>query len=381
MGAVQKKKMLYIMDIDWDWIYQRPQAIAEHLSKDYDVTVAYPVKFWNRYKQEKQRDEAQSIRKIKLWAVPFQRKNRIAGWISEWYRKLQLRNYQKYEYIYIDYPIGIEYISEKYRGCLIYDCIDDYEQMCTNEHLRKRIARDEEVLIQRSDIVIVSSRKLLQKKSQICNSRLHLVRNGTGLAKVYDVKENVVKEQHNIGYIGTIADWFDYSLIERSTQSQTDLRYHLIGPNLTLNQTKNSRIIYEGIVEHAHLKLYVKDYDCMVMPFVVNEIVKAVDPVKLYEYIAYGKCIVSVYYEELEYFKDYVYFYRTEEEYNALLDNLINHGFPPKYNSQQQEEFLEKNSWDERYRVIHRLIEEVSWQKGFSVETGDHLSLKEERGV
>lgn len=360
MRAVQKKKLLYIMDIDWDWIYQRPQAIAEHLSRDYDVTVAYPVKFWKKHQIKENKNKAQLLHKIKLWAVPFQNKNRIAGWISSRYKRFLLRDFQKYDYIYIDYPLCIEYISEKYNGCLIYDCIDDYEQMCTNEYVRKRVVRDEKILLQRSDIVIVSSQKLLQKKSQICNTRLNLVRNGTGLTKIYDVKENTAKEYHNIGYIGTIADWFDYGLIEKSAQSQTKLQYHLIGPIDTLNQVKSNRIVYEGVVEHTCLKAYVKDYDCMIMPFIVNEIVKAVDPVKLYEYIAFGKCIVSVYYEELEYFKDYVYFYSTEEEYNALLDNLIRRGFPPKYNSWQQEKFLKENSWEERYQAIHRLIEQAS---------------------
>ena len=35
------KKILYLMGIDWYWIKQRPQIIAEMLDRDYDVTVAY----------------------------------------------------------------------------------------------------------------------------------------------------------------------------------------------------------------------------------------------------------------------------------------------------------------------------------------------------
>ena len=36
-----KKKMLYIMHIDWNWIKQRPQFLVEELSQYYDVTVVY----------------------------------------------------------------------------------------------------------------------------------------------------------------------------------------------------------------------------------------------------------------------------------------------------------------------------------------------------
>ena len=48
MQTSTRKKMLYIMGIDWNWICQRPQILAEYLSKDYDITVAYPVKVWDR---------------------------------------------------------------------------------------------------------------------------------------------------------------------------------------------------------------------------------------------------------------------------------------------------------------------------------------------
>ena len=35
------KKILYFMGVDWYWIKQRPQILAEYLAQDYDVTVVY----------------------------------------------------------------------------------------------------------------------------------------------------------------------------------------------------------------------------------------------------------------------------------------------------------------------------------------------------
>ena len=117
-----------------------------------------------------------------------------------------------------------------------------------------------------------------------------------------------------------------------------------------------SQINYEGIVEHSKLYMFIQDYDCLIIPFIVNEIIKAVDPVKLYEYIAFGKCIISVYYEELEFFKEFVYFYTTHEEYHNLIEDLMQKGFPPKYNIRQQKKFLIENSWEERYKQILEAI-------------------------
>lgn len=361
MQAVAKKRMLYIMGIDWEWIYQRPQVIAEYLSQDYEITVAFPVKIWGRRVIKKHRKQNPEIHKLKLWVFPFQRKSKWIGKIAGRYKKFLLRNCRQYEYIYIDDPIAVEYILEEYKGCLIYDCIDDHAQMCGNEYMRRKVETDEEILMQRSDLLIFSSQNLLKKKAHICNkNRLNLVRNGTNYTIVYEAKESVVKNRYIIGYIGTIAEWFDQKLIIQSVQKYDELEYHLVGPCMISEQVRNNRIIYDGVMEHENLHLHVKEYDCMIMPFIVNEIVKAVDPVKLYEYIAFGKCIICVYYEELEYFRDYVYFYKTEKEYNSLLENLIKQGFPPKYNRQQQEKFLKENSWKERYQIIHQLIEQIS---------------------
>ncbi|MCX4338283.1 MAG: hypothetical protein OSJ72_01435 [Lachnospiraceae bacterium] len=355
-----KKKMLYIMGVDWEWIYQRPHVIAEYLSRDYDVTVAYPVKLWDSHIAKRSEREPAKIQKLKLWTLPFQRKSKLVGRIADWYKRGLLKNCQRYDYIYISYPIDIEYISADYKGILIYDCIDDYEQMCRDENWQERVRRDEKFLLQRSDIVFVSSQNLWEKKVDLCNNSLNLVRNGTGFQKIFDVKSAVIKERYLLGYIGTIAEWFDYDLIKNNSQKCKALEYHLIGPCIRADQMRDNEIIYDGIVDHERLQSYVKEYDCLIMPFVVNEIVQAVDPVKLYEYIAFGKCIISVYYKELEYFRDYVYFYTSEKEYHELADRLISQGFPPKYNREQQEAFLSENSWEKRYQKIHQLIERLN---------------------
>lgn len=360
-----RKKVLYIMGIDWEWIYQRPQAIAGYLSRDYEVTAAYPVKIWDRIRTGNKNgirdteEENADIRRLKLWVFPFQRKSRMIGRIADQYRRFRLKGYQQYEYIYVSDPLAIEYIPEDYRGLLIYDCIDEHGQMCPDENMRRRVVKDEGLLLQRSDIIIVTSQNLLQKKTKLCGKKINLVRNGTECAKICEVKGAVIKKRYAIGYTGTIAEWFDRGLIERSARKHRDLEYHLIGPSDAPCQTENRNVIYDGVVGHAVLRYHVKDYDCLIMPFMVNEVVKAVDPVKLYEYVAFGKCIISVYYDELEYFREFVYFYHTEEEYDILIRELVRQGFPPKYNETQQKEFLERNSWQERYKNIRRLMERV----------------------
>ena len=37
----RRKKILYLMNIPWGWVKQRPHFIAEYLSKDFIVDVYY----------------------------------------------------------------------------------------------------------------------------------------------------------------------------------------------------------------------------------------------------------------------------------------------------------------------------------------------------
>ena len=94
------------------------------------------------------------------------------------------------------------------------------------------------------------------------------------------------------------------------------------------------------------------DYDAPIMQFLVNDIILSVDPVKLYEYINLGKCVISVKYPEIERFEPFVYFYQSREEYIDLIERLSKNGFIPKYTEKQRTQFLEENSWDARYKTI-----------------------------
>lgn len=58
------------------------------------------------------------------------------------------------------------------------------------------------------------------------------------------------------------------------------------------------------------------------MPFIINDIIESVDPVKLYEYINFNKNILTSYYEEIDRFDPFVYFYNSYDEFRKQIDLL-----------------------------------------------------------
>ena len=146
-------------------------------------------------------------------------------------------------------------------------------------------------------------------------------------------------------------------MIGNSLEKFENLEYLLIGPlhrNVTIPD--HERIRYAGTVEHAELAEMTKEVDCFVMPFKLDDSIRAVDPVKLYEYINFGKNIICVEYDEIERFSDYVYFYRDKDEYLEAVAAVMKSN-DVKYNHDQRIKLLNGSSWAYRCQQITEIMD------------------------
>lgn len=354
-----KKKLLYIMGIDWNWIYQRPQVLAEKLSRDYDVTVLFPRSLLRIAGLPRPKRQGISFRI--LWTLPFQEKNPLIGVLSRCLNAAALRGVGKFDLIYIGYPVYARYIPSGFRGKVIYDCMDDHDLLYPDRKRVEKVMASERLLIQSCSLMLVSSLRLKEKADALAGwEKSVLLRNAPGIETVYPPKISGKKAGYILCYIGTIAEWFDYDLLAYSLECCPNIQYRLIGP--CGSRKSMPGISYGGVMGREELAESAHDMDCLIMPFVLTPLVEAVDPVKLYEYIALGKCIISIYYPEIERFRDYVYFYHTKEEYIFLLRDLSDQGFAPKYDRKMQAEFLADNTWEKRYQVLRKQMETLEEQ-------------------
>lgn len=347
------------MWIDWRWIWQRPQILAYKLGEEYDVTVAFPQNVISRQRMQKANVYPKKYKKI--YVVPLYNKIAVLQKLMNLVIKYTLGDIKKYDAVWVGHPLFEKFIPEDYSGKIIYDCMDNHAALSDSEENGKKAQEAEKRLVKRADIVFATAELLKEKMETFAAgtiAKVFLVRNGYAQKKIYEPALSQSKDRYRLAYIGTISEWMDYSVITQSIEDYDNIEYHLIGLVSNNCYVKNERLHYEGVVEHKELYDTIKNYDCLVMPFLVNEIVLSVDPVKLYEYISFGKCIISVYYPEIERFCDYVYFYRTKEEYVELINELIQKGFPPKYTKEEQVKFLENNTWDKRFEIIKSVIED-----------------------
>ena len=346
-------KILYLMGINWYWIRQRPQIVAEMLSKDYDITVAYYKEIFVKQSLRKDNDELENS--IPVPAIPYRDKNLLAYHTQKMFFYKTMRSIQEYDIVWISHPLLYRYVPRSYRGKIVYDCMDNHEALCADNKVQKKIHNVESALTQRADMILASSSGLAEKMRIIGGGeKVLLVRNGFPLKEMHPPQPVSRKEtkSYKIGYFGTIAEWFDFPLLLNSLDKFPELEYHLWGPVSGIQLPRHTRLKYGGVVEHRQLWENVKDMDCLIMPFKVNDLIRDVDPVKLYEYISMGKSIISVSYEEITRFHPYVYFYNTEKEYQNIVSGLIRKKIDCLYDTVEQKRFLSCNSWEERYQEI-----------------------------
>lgn len=361
------KKILYFSHIDWNWIKQRPQFIAEGLSEFYDVEVIYEVSF---YKKQLQEREKPNFNTYPMYRIPKADKLKFLSRINSFMRKKFVEKKFaeiKPDIAFLTYPNQIDLIPDGFNGKIIYDCMDEHSAFINDLEKKNELLTQEKKLVNKANIVLVSSHQLmvnLQQKYQLkSTSNIFLVRNGYSGKIMESTQEpnSVPRTTKNLclAYIGTVSSWFDFKLLVNSLKKFPNLSYKIIGPVDYQPIPDNDRISFVGTVEHDKLYQYISDVDGLVMPFVLNDVVRAVDPVKLYEYINFNKNIIAVQYEEINRFQDFVNFYSSSEDYFNVIRHL-EEGNTLKYSKEARINFLLDNSWEKRVAKIAELIETES---------------------
>jgi glycosyltransferase involved in cell wall biosynthesis len=357
-----RKKILYLMHVDWDWIKQRPHYIAENLSKNYDVLIIHP---YHMKRSQLTKNKRSNLKLRPFFHVPAIHKLNLKfalldNLLLKIYFFFNIKKF-KPDYIWLTFPDLYQFIPENHKSKIIYDCMDDVGEFDSQDKVNSKRINLEIKLIKESSAIFASSENLLHviNNRQYCLDKIKLIRNAFGGNKINidPSDEPVKKEIYKICYIGTVASWFDFDSLHFCAQNIKNIEFHIIGPADVDIDGKHNRIIFHGPINHDLLFSYVKEFDCMIMPFKLNKLVMSVDPVKLYEYVNYNKPIISIYYKEIERFSNYVSFYSTKEELLNVINNMINTGFPTKYSNKERENLIDNNSWEIRAKEIIEFLE------------------------
>lgn len=358
-------KILYLMHVDWNWIKQRPHFIAEELAKNGNKV---DIIFKKQYVKNNLVDNGTFNGSIR--PIPSLRggdRFKIIQIFNRLIYLLFLRTIktQKYDYVFVSHPL---LFSDCIKSKIIYDCMDDYaafSKSLESDYHRNTLLNFELKLSKKAELVVFSSDYLrcavrnrygnIFKNSVVVNNAINMPTNSIVFS------EKKVTDTINLTYIGTISNWFDFEVLKKvkETYKSKKIIVNLYGPCET-KKIEIEDFNFLGPINHDKIFNAMMDSDILIMPFVLTELIKSVNPVKLYEYIYSGKPIITLKYGETEKFSDYVYLYEpgNAESFIEQLNLIASNNYKGKVSIETAIEYVKHNTWECRISEIQKYMEE-----------------------
>lgn len=176
-----------------------------------------------------------------------------------------------------------------------------------------------------------------------------------------------------IGYFGSIHEWIDLELIEWLARQRPAWTFLLVGHAAVdvarLAALPNVRLV--GAQPYATLPQWAKAFDAAIIPYRLNRQVANANPLKLREYLATGKPVVSVRNPEIEKFAGVVRLADDRAGFLAALDAVVHDG--PEAGAAERRAAVADQTWDRRVEAV---LAEVAAALAARAPLPDNLSLR-----
>ncbi|MBO3373833.1 glycosyltransferase [Clostridium perfringens] len=347
---------------------QRPQHLAEALSKKKVLYI---------YRSDVKNDNIYSIKKIKdnLYVLNLD----MYSLNVAFFEAIKSINKPKFVHVYATCLNSVDYEKIKtymYKGFkVIYDFVDELSSEISGYNITSKMIEDHEKLLRdKENVLVVSTAKKLKdiaNKFRGENENNILAPNAVNLEDFKNhgneigekIQPIVNKRKPIIGYYGALAKWFDYKLIEQLAKEREDYEIVLIGMDYDGSYDQSnlkyySNISYLGMIDYKDLINYSRYFDVCIVPFIKNDITDSTSPLKIFEYMALEKPIVTTdineckNYESCLISKDYDEFIRNIDK--ALKLEVDNKEY---FNILRRE--AEENTWDNRAELIKEAIKNL----------------------
>ncbi len=251
---------------------------------------------------------------------------------------------------------------------VLYDFIDDLEVF---PYSQKELKKNHERMLKEAEKVFCVSKKLLQET---------LIRRADAVylpnAVEYERFEALTAPEPLLpqfvsfagrfsriaGYYGAIADWMDVNLIVETARLRPDWGFVLIGfklagaPSLRTLE-KASNVLIMDAQKYENLPGYLARFTVAFIPFKVNAITEATSPLKLYEYFAGGKPVITTPMPECSAYED-VLIVGNASQFTTALDTAARRAADPAFVARVKA-IGEKNSWKARVQEVRSLLEDT----------------------
>jgi glycosyltransferase involved in cell wall biosynthesis len=351
--------ILYVSPVSWRWLKQRPHFLAEEFAgHGHGVDFLFwanPLSFKKHAQPVKQ-----NLTLIEKYVFPFSAKSGLVEKINIACIQ-KILAHKQYTCIVLTHPRQLPYIPERLLdgARLYYDCMDNLPFFYSDAARTKLIAL-EAVLCGKTTMNIVSSgylKNALRTRHALPREKIAVIRNAVPAS----ITQYAVKDVHfttpSALYLGTIGSWIDWPLLDSFARKHPEFSIYMLGSaNCAIPLALPDNVIFLSPRPHEDMVSYIYAADVLLIPFTPSELTRGVDPVKMYEYLACNKPVVSAFWDELEPFgrQKNVFFYQSGDDFErCMLAAVECEKSPERYDYS----FIARNNWGKRAEMFINLME------------------------
>ncbi|HMO16541.1 MAG TPA: glycosyltransferase [Oligoflexia bacterium] len=270
--------------------------------------------------------------------------------------------------LFIQHPAWVSVLEAGHFSGLIssYDCMDDAGSF---PDAPKELLEEAEItLLEKVSKVFATSKTLFKKLEPYCKDKIFLLRNGVSISAfnhINDADTNknnssvLINKTCHVGYVGSIRSWLDSRIISTLLTDFPDITISLVGKlESDFNIEPHERLLFLGEKQASEIPALISEFKVCLIPFHINQLTQATNPVKLYEYFALGKPVVSTNLPEVAEFDNIVYISDSVSDFSSKLSQALSEE-DNDARRLARIEVAKNNTWDKRANELLDILAEV----------------------
>jgi glycosyltransferase involved in cell wall biosynthesis len=273
-------------------------------------------------------------------------------WLSQQIQPKAAKILQPNPILWTSLPSAIAVVGHLKEKAVVYYCGDDFRALNGVDH--HAIAKMEERLAQCADRIIATNEFLA---SRFPSQKTYIIPHGvdislftTAMPRPADLPVGLVA-----GFYGSIASWFDVELMHTVAQLLPNWQFVLIGkPEIDITALKKlPNIHFLGPKSYAELPAYVQHWQVSLLPFRTNAQIQASNPLKLREYLAVGKPIVTVFFPAVVDYREHVYIAETAQRFAAAIQIAATEDI---HSQKQRQACVAQQTWQAQAAKVDKIL-------------------------
>ena len=264
-------------------------------------------------------------------------------------------------------PAMVDFMDKLRTSLTVYHVVDEYSGYGhPSAKPSNKPNRREDEMLRKVDTVIVVTPTLFDSKSPQ-NANTHLVPNAVDY-EAYSEGDSQIPDEMSaihgpiIGYSGLIAARLDLDLLQAAAESRPAWNFVFVGAvnddhcETQLRKLREqSNAFFLGQKSVSDVPRYVRQFDVCVIPYTLNLRAQHASPLKLYEYAAASKPIVTTDFAAARSFEGHIEIAGSVDDFLSACERAL------ALDSSATEivenrHFAAENTWDHRVQQISEII-------------------------